>query len=110
MPSATSRAIEPVGITAIGACPFSPSRITEPLPNCLSICARAKSRDFSRSGTAMGAPPVVVGAGSFRPYGHGQTFPGQARRAVDENSTCGNRTEHLFDGVWRHAGRVSAQL
>src|SRR5215475_5586197 len=59
-PSATSKAIEPVGITAIGTTGRSPRRITEPLPNCLSICARARSSAFSRSGTAdaMAATPV----------------------------------------------------
>ena len=36
-PNATSRAIDPVGITSIGARTSSPSRITEPLPYCLSI-------------------------------------------------------------------------
>ena len=40
MPRATSRAIDPVGITSIGARTSSPRRITDPLPNCLSICAK----------------------------------------------------------------------
>src|SRR5690348_13983822 len=44
--------MEPVGMTAICVTGFSPSRITEPLPNCLSICARASSTAFSRSGPA----------------------------------------------------------
>ena len=52
MPSATSSAMEPVGITAIWMTGRSPRRITEPLPNCLSICARARSSAFSRSGPA----------------------------------------------------------
>ena len=49
MPSATSRAIEPVGITSTGARSSLPSRMTEPFPNCRSIWARADSRAFSRS-------------------------------------------------------------
>src|SRR5438067_706626 len=52
MPRATSRAIEPVGITAMGARPSSPRRMTEPLPYCLSICARASSSALSLSGAA----------------------------------------------------------
>src|SRR3954468_8721469 len=62
MPSAMSSAIEPVGITAIGTLGRSPRRITEPLPNCLSICARATPSAFSRSGPvpAMSATPGRV--------------------------------------------------
>src|SRR5689334_16852095 len=51
-PRATSRAMELVGITAICITGRSPRRITEPLPNCLSICASASSSAFSRSGAA----------------------------------------------------------
>ncbi|SHV54563.1 Uncharacterised protein [Mycobacteroides abscessus subsp. abscessus] len=50
MPSATSSAMEPVGITEMGWRTSSPSRMTEPLPKLLSICASASSRAFSRSG------------------------------------------------------------
>src|SRR5690349_10405109 len=58
-PSATSRAMELVGMTAICMTGRSPSRITEPLPNCLSICASASSSAFSRSGpAAIPATPV----------------------------------------------------
>ena len=49
MPRATSRAIDPVGITSTGARSSLPSRMTEPFPNCRSIWARADSRAFSRS-------------------------------------------------------------
>src|SRR6266508_1536742 len=63
MPSATSRAMEPVGITSTGITVRSPRRITEPLPNCLSICARARSSALSRSGpTFMAAPDGVFAA------------------------------------------------
>src|SRR6187431_30223 len=48
-PSATSSAIEPVGMTSTGARSSLPNRMTEPFPNCLSIWARADSRAFSRS-------------------------------------------------------------
>ena len=53
MPSATSRAMDPVGMTSIGARTSSPRRITEPLPYCLSIWASAASSAFSRSAVAM---------------------------------------------------------
>ena len=65
----TSRAMEPVGITAMGAMTRSPRRMTEPLPNCLSICERASPSAFSRSGcTAMSVTPefaVFVGVRLF---------------------------------------------
>src|SRR5574340_299338 len=48
-PSATSSAIDPVGITEIGCRASSPRRITEPLPKVLSICANASSSALSRS-------------------------------------------------------------
>ena len=56
MPSATSSAMEPVGMTSIGVAARSPRRITEPLPNCLSICARATSSALSRSKPAIETP------------------------------------------------------
>ncbi len=49
MPSATSSAIAPVGITSSAARVSSPSRMTEPLPNCRSMLASAVSSAFSRS-------------------------------------------------------------
>src|SRR5579859_1151852 len=48
-PSATSSAIDPVGITSIGSRVSSPRRMTEPLPNCRSIWSRADSRALSLS-------------------------------------------------------------
>jgi hypothetical protein len=53
MPSATSSAMDPVGITSTGARASSPSRMIAPLPNCRSIWASAVSRDFSLS------PPLL---------------------------------------------------
>src|SRR3712207_1675717 len=53
MPSAMSRAIEPVGMTFMATSGLSPRRITEPFPNCLSIWERAMSRALSRSSVAM---------------------------------------------------------
>ena len=53
IPKATSSAMDPVGITSIGARPSSPSRMTDPLPNCRSICDRAVSRARSRSSDAL---------------------------------------------------------
>src|SRR3989441_6620410 len=50
MPSATSSEIAPVGMTAISSSgPPAPRRMTEPLPNCRSICAIASSRACRRS-------------------------------------------------------------
>ena len=55
MPSATSSAIDPVGITSIGTADSSPRRMTEPLPNCRSIWASAASRALSLSPALSGA-------------------------------------------------------
>ena len=61
MPSATSSAIDPVGITSTGARASSPSRMIAPLPNCCSIWVSAASRDFSLS-PFFGAPALSFGA------------------------------------------------
>src|SRR6185437_2911923 len=57
MPRATSRAIEPLGMISTGVRVSSPSRMTEPLPNCRSICRSAASRalflSLARSGDAV---------------------------------------------------------
>ena len=47
IPSAISSPKEPVEIAGIDSLSVSPSRIIEPLPNCLSICDRAAARAFS---------------------------------------------------------------
>ncbi|CAM5734838.1 hypothetical protein SMICM304S_09930 [Streptomyces microflavus] len=54
-PRATSRAVDPVGMTSMGSFGRSPRRITAPLPNCRSIRASAASSAFSRSVPAMGS-------------------------------------------------------
>ena len=43
-PKAASKEMEPVEITAMGTIAYLlPSRIMDPLPNCFSICANARS-------------------------------------------------------------------
>src|SRR5690625_4936347 len=44
IPSATSKANDPLGIVAIFCISFSPNFIIEPLPNCFSICLKAMSK------------------------------------------------------------------
>jgi hypothetical protein len=58
-PSAASKLIEPVEITAIGtSASLDPSRTIDPLPNCFSICARAISTALARSSAmAIGGAP-----------------------------------------------------
>src|SRR5580704_14366173 len=49
-PKAASNEIAPVGITAMGTiASFEPKRMIEPLPNCFSICAKARSIALVRS-------------------------------------------------------------
>src|SRR6266851_5014101 len=73
MPSATSRAIDPVGITSIGARPSSPSRMIEPLPNCRSIWASAVSRDLSLSPALL---PALSLPAMWTPVGDQGLFAG----------------------------------
>ena len=62
MPRATSRAIDPVGITSTGTRVSSPSRMIEPLPNCRSICRSAASSALSLSLARSGAAVLPLGA------------------------------------------------
>ncbi len=54
----------PVGMAAMAMEPFSPIRMMDPLPNCLSMAANATSSAFSRSllTVAPFLPVVDVGA------------------------------------------------
>src|ERR1700692_742229 len=62
MPRATSRAIEPVGITSTGTRVSSPSRMIEPLPNCRSIWRSAASSALPLSPTRSGIAVLLLGA------------------------------------------------
>src|ERR1700691_2642491 len=57
MPSATSRAIDPVGMTSIGALTSSPRRMTAPLPCARSMLLNAADKALSRSMPAIANPP-----------------------------------------------------
>ena len=81
MPSATSSAIAPVGITSIGARASSPSRMIEPLPNCRSIWASAVSRDFSLS---PGLPPALSLPAMDTPVGVKGFLSGPTLRAATD--------------------------
>src|SRR5215207_7373978 len=86
MPSATSRAIEPVGMTSTGARSSLPRRMTEPLPNWRSICASAVSSAFSRS-----AGDAMVGSFDARlllPVGCRSTLRA-VTRGVSRQGGCG---------------------
>src|SRR5438552_17372500 len=49
-PSAATNEIAPVGMTEIGTmASLEPNRMIEPLPNCFSICANARSIALVRS-------------------------------------------------------------
>src|SRR3954451_1996756 len=88
-PRAMSRATEPVGITFIATSGESPRRMTDPLPNCLSIWARAMSRALSRSSVAMMATFGCRCSGSSPTLGRGSdSFRGPST-SVDGRRTCG---------------------
>src|SRR5437660_1737695 len=62
MPSATSSAIDPVGITSIGARVSSPRRMTAPLPCCRTLSTvRRNGRATGLAGWACTDHPVVGG-------------------------------------------------
>src|SRR3954463_15922206 len=106
MPSAMSRAIEPVGMTFMTTSGLSPRRMTEPLPNCLSIWARAMSRALSRSSVAMMATFEVLGKLSGTTLGRGSDNSGAPadlwRTSLPVDATVG-RTPVRSPG--RHAAR-----
>src|SRR5918995_709787 len=94
MPRAMSRAIEPVGMTFMATSGLSPSRMTEPLPNCLSIWARAMSRALSRSSVAMVFTfGEVAWSGSVSTLERGSDTSGGCGRPVEERPACGLRTQ-----------------
>src|ERR1700723_2680435 len=86
MPSATSSAMAPVGITSIGARTSSPSRMIEPRPNFRSIWASAVSRDLSLS------PPVRLTALSLPAMGTPVGFKSLLAASVaGPEATCRHR-------------------
>src|SRR4029079_5173131 len=111
MPSAMSRAMEPVGMTSIGARTSSPRRMTEPLPNCRSIWASAASRALSRSAAgAMGAVPVeevrdvFVTCSNLDPAPDTTPVSGPGCGPGAPGPTPVDTTEQVFDQPVRHAG------
>ena len=100
MPSATSSAIAPVGITSIGGRPSSPSRMIEPRPNCRSIWARAVSRDLSLS------PPVRLTALSLPAMGTPVGFKSLLAGSVaGPEATCCHRQFRALPSSCRAADR-----
>src|SRR3954468_7099727 len=106
-PRAMSRAIEPVGMTFMATSGLSPRRMTEPLPNCLSIWARAMSSALSRSSVAMVHTFGSRGSGSEPTLGRGTDSFGAGGRPVESRPACGRNcranacsiaraTRHLF--------------
>src|SRR3954452_9446405 len=89
MPRAMSRAIEPVGMTFMATSGLSPSRMTEPLPNCLSIWARAMSSALSRSSVAMVHTFGSRGSGSEPTLGRGTDSFGAGGGPVESRPACG---------------------
>ena len=102
MPRAMSRAIEPVGMTSIGARTSSPRRITEPLPNWRSIWASAASSALSRFSEAMSAVPFDWRVDEFDAFFTSGNLRSTADRTSGRDRICGGRdpgdiTEQVFD-------------
>src|SRR6185436_10000847 len=56
MPSAASTEMDPVEMVGTACTACAPRRITEPLPNCFSICPRVAPRARARSFSSMEVP------------------------------------------------------
>src|SRR5262249_58588810 len=97
-------ASDPVGITSIGAAARSPRRMTDPLPNCLSICVRATSSALSRSNPAAIRPPHSLvrelSAETLEPGADNFAVQGEV---VDGVPTIHSLGEHSFEIAKRHA-------
>src|SRR5690606_1180398 len=66
MPSAMSRPMQPVGTTGtseLGSLPSASSRMIEPLPNCFSMVARARSMAAVRLSCADGMTGTALDMG-----------------------------------------------
>ena len=97
--------MEPVGITAVCTTGRSPRRITEPLPNCLSICARARSSALSRSGPAA----IVCHPCLRRHLRSVSSSRGHARRWVRQKTADGPRPVDKHRAVDNSRTRVRDQ-
>src|SRR3954451_24120627 len=105
MPSATSSAMDPVGMIWIGTRVSSPRRITEPLPNCLSIWASATSSAFSRSSAGIGSTFAdSVGLWSALTLERPADSFSPAVRSVDLDPRCGQTSRRPVRESTRHAG------
>src|SRR5689334_22141690 len=134
MPRATSRAIEPVGITSMGGRTSSPRRMTAPLPNDFSICPMTESRDFAFWSTVAVLPPdILATVPTFHVESGAPAFDPVASSAVGSDARCRHRqpsradeqpvdvvlegvppvdehTEHVFEtaeAAPRHAGSAA---
>src|SRR4051812_5669891 len=85
-PSAISSESEPVGMPSMGLM-FSPSSfITEPLPNCFSICCTARDSADSRAGSCAGVlgALALAGGGLVLPTEAITGFTGPAATTADD--------------------------
>src|SRR5262245_32457492 len=80
-PRAASRESDPVGMAGTSTFSRLPRRMIDPLPNCLSICARAASIALARSfrSSAIGRSPPYQG-GWYRRGGTAEVRPERKNR------------------------------
>src|SRR3954463_598159 len=94
IPSAASNEIAPVEITDMGTmASFEPSRMIDPLPNCFSICAKARSTALFRSSVAAIAAP--------REFSNADYTLKSSKIANKKRSCSGTRQNQAF-----HASQV----
>src|SRR3954462_3828236 len=107
IPRAASKEIAPVEMTDIGTmASFEPSRMIEPLPNCFSICANARSTALFRSSVAAITAP--------REFSNADYTLKSSKIANKKRSTSGTRQNqpfHAFQVVFRvHSYRIVDSL
>src|SRR2546426_826113 len=105
----------PVGMTAISSRgPFAPRRMTEPLPNCRSICAIASSRACRRSlfASAMRLSlhhPRTPAARCVTAFEHSRGAPAGASMS-GHSDTAPDISAEAYGGQLRVSGAPRGQL
>src|SRR5436305_12193054 len=107
MPRAASKEMAPVEITDIGTmASFEPKRMIEPLPNCFSICANARSTALFRSSVA-----AITAPQEFSNADYTLKSSKIANKKRSSSGTRQNQPFHAFQVLFRvHPYRIVNRL
>src|SRR5262245_2761321 len=109
-----SSAIEPEGTTSTATCAdSSPSFMIAPLPNCFSICCKARSSalDFSLADGVLGIMSASPSQGL--PIVCGGTGPGGVPAPADDSGgrpPSSSRNAYYTFGQWEGRGLLRPQI